>query len=113
MLDSVTSLALTSALDGLALRQRTIASNIANINTPDYHAKVVSFENALAKSVADGNGVSAATTERSLEPTLLNGNNVNLDSETVANIDALLRYQFAAKAVEGPISSIRAAMKTA
>ena len=113
MLDSVTSLALTSALDGLALRQRTIANNIANINTPDYHAKVVSFENALAKSVADGSGVSAATTERSLDPTLLNGNNVNLDSETLANIDALLRYQFAAKAVEGPVSSIRAAMKTA
>jgi len=113
MLDSVTSLALTSALDGLALRQRTIANNIANINTPNYHAKVVSFENELARSVADGSGVSAATTARSLEPTLLNGNNVDLDAETLANIDALLRYQFAAKAVEGPVSSIRAAMKLA
>ena len=112
MLDSVTSLALTSALDGLALRQRTIANNIANINTPDYHAKVVSFESALAKSVAEGSGVAAATTQRSLEATLQNGNNVNLDNETLANIDALLRYQFAAKAVEGPVSSIRAAMKT-
>ena len=112
MLDSVTSLALTSALDGLALRQRTIANNIANINTPDYQAKVVSFESALAKSVTEGNGVSAATTQRSLAPTLVNGNNVNLDTETLANIDALLRYQFAAKAVEGPVSSMRAAMKT-
>jgi len=113
MLDSVTSMALTSAMDGLALRQRTIANNIANINTPDYHAKVVSFESALAQSVADGDGVSAATTERSLDPTLQNGNNVNLDTETLANIDALLRYQFATKAFEVPVSSIRAAMKTA
>ncbi|WP_104201359.1 flagellar basal body rod protein FlgB [Cryobacterium sp. Y29] len=113
MLDSVTSVALTSALDGLALRQRTIASNIANINTPNYHAKVVSFENALAQSVEAGEGsVTAATTTRSLEATNLNGNNVNLDTETLANIDALLRYQFAAKAVEGPATAMRTALRT-
>ena len=43
MLESVTSAALGSALDGLALRQRTIASNIANVNTPGYTAKRVIF----------------------------------------------------------------------
>ena len=39
MLESVTSSALISALDGLALRQRSIAENIANVNTPGYQAK--------------------------------------------------------------------------
>lgn len=112
MLESVTSTALTSALDGLALRQRTIASNIANVNTPDYHAKVVSFENALATSVQAGSGHVTATTERSLEPTQLNGNNVNLDTETLSNVDTLLRYQFAARAVEAPFTAVRAAMRT-
>jgi flagellar basal-body rod protein FlgB len=112
MLDSVTSVALTSALDGLALRQRTIASNIANINTPNYHAKVVSFENALKSSVQAGEGNVTASTTRSTEATNLNGNNVNLDTETLANIDALLRYQFAAKAVEGPATSMRTALRT-
>ena len=34
MFDSVTMNALSSALDGLALRQRTIAQNVANVNTP-------------------------------------------------------------------------------
>ncbi|MBG6213597.1 flagellar basal-body rod protein FlgB [Cryobacterium sp. CAN_C2] len=108
----MTSVALTSALDGLALRQRTIASNIANINTPNYHAKVVSFEKALAKSVADGSGQVTASTERSLEATGLNGNNVNLDTETLSNIDALLRYQFAAKAIDGPATAMRTAIRT-
>ncbi|WP_104082088.1 flagellar basal body protein [Cryobacterium sp. Y11] len=112
MLDSVTSVALTSALDGLALRQRTIASNIANINTPNYHAKVVSFENALAKSVQAGDGKVTASTTRSIEATNLIGNNVNLDTETLANIDALLRYQFAARAIDGPASAIRSAIRT-
>ena len=44
--------ALTSALNGLSLRQRAIADNIANINTPDYHAKRVQFEAALAEGKA-------------------------------------------------------------
>ena len=113
MLESVTVTALSSALDGLALRQRTIANNIANVNTPNYQAKRVAFEGALARSVGDGNGKVTATTERSLEPTNLSGNNVNLDTETLSNVDTVLRYQFAARAVEGPFTAIRAAMRTA
>lgn len=110
--ESVTSVAISSALDGLALRQRTIANNIANVNTPGYHAQRVAFETALAKSVQAGSGQAAATTERSLEPTRLNGSNVNLDTETLSNIDTVLRYQFAARAAEGPFKSLRTAMNT-
>lgn len=113
MLESVTSAALSSALDGLALRQRTIANNIANINTPNYHAKRVSFEDALAASVRSGDGHRTATVEASLEPTQLNGNNVNLDTETLSNIDTVLRYQFASRAANGEFMALRAAMRTA
>ena len=112
MLESVTSVALSSALDGLALRQRVIANNIANVNTPNYHAQRVSFEDALAKSVADGNGYTAATTARSLEPTQLNGNNVNLDTETLSNIDTVLRFQFATQAAGAEFAADRTAMRT-
>ncbi|WP_434995916.1 flagellar basal body rod protein FlgB [Arthrobacter sp. Ld5] len=112
MLDSVSSLALRSALDGLALRQRVTANNIANVNTPGFHAQRVSFEDALARSVAMGGGSVQATTDTSLEPTRLNGSNVNLDTETLSNIDTVLRFQFAARAVEGPFTSIRTALRT-
>jgi len=110
--DSVTSLALQSALDGLSARQRVIAENIANINTPGYTAKRVQFEQALASSVASGEGRVAFTVARSLEPTQLNGSNVNLDTETLSNIDTVLRYQFATQAVGGEASSLRTAMRT-
>jgi len=113
VLESVTSAALSSALDGLALRQRTIANNIANINTPNYKAKRVSFEETLAASVRAGDGHTAASVEASLEPTQLNGNNVNLDTETLSNIDTVLRYQFASRAVDGEFTALRAAMRTA
>lgn len=99
-------------MDGLALRQRAIANNIANVNTPNYHAKRVSFESALADSVRSGNGSVGATTGTSLEPTQLNGNNVNLDTETLSNIDTVLRFQFAARAIGGEFNAVRAAMRT-
>ena len=112
MLESVTSAALASALDGLAARQRAIANNIANVNTPGYTAERVSFEDALAASVADHDGHATATTARSLEPTRLDGNNVNLDTETLSNVDTVLRFQFASQAAGGQFSAIRAALKT-
>lgn len=40
---------LRKGLDAFALRQKVIASNIANSETPNYKAKRVSFESELAK----------------------------------------------------------------
>jgi flagellar basal-body rod protein FlgB len=110
--DSVTSVALSSALDGLAARQTAIADNVANLQTPNYHAKRVQFEDALKAAVAEGSGAATATSSRSLEPTDTNGNNVNLDTETVSNVDTNLRYSLATQAMSGQFSAIRAAMKT-
>ena len=110
MFDSVTMNALNSALDGLAARQRAIANNIANVNTANYTAERVSFEDALAASVKAGSGVTAPTMKRSLDPTQLNGNNVNLDTETLSNIDTVLRFQFAAGAANAQFTAVRAAL---
>ncbi len=112
MFDSVTFRALNSALDGLAARQRAIANNREHQH-PRLQAQRVQFENALAESISRRDGFARATTETSLEPTRENGNNVNLDTETLSNIDTLLRYQFASNAMNGQFSSIRTAMRTA
>lgn len=112
MFTSITLNALTSAMDGLAARQRAIANNIANVNTAGYTAQRVTFEDALAASVVQGSGNVRATTERSLEPTNLNGNNVNLDTETLSNIDTVLRFQFAANAADATFARTRAALRT-
>lgn len=108
----MTAVALGSALDGLSARQRAIAHNIANVNTPNYHAQRVQFEDALAQSVSNGDGRVTATTATSLEPTQLNGNNVNLDTETLSNVDTVLRFQFASQAINGQFTSMRTAMRT-
>jgi flagellar basal-body rod protein FlgB len=112
MIESVTQAALQSALQGLSTRQRAIANNIANINTPNYQAQRVTFEDALAQSVADGDGTVSPVTQASLEPTQTNGNNVNLDEETLNSIETGLRYQFATQAMSQQFQSITAALKT-
>ena len=112
MFESVTSRALVSALDGLTDRQRAISDNVANLNTPNFRARRVAFEDALAASVRSGDGAVTSTESRSLEPTRLNGNNVNIDTETLANQDTMLRYQFATQALNGQFTSIRTALRS-
>lgn len=112
MFDSVSSVALHSALDGLALRQRVIADNIANIQTPGFLAGRVDFEQSLRTAVREGSGAAEATVERSLAPTRINGNNVDLDTETLSNIETNLRYQLATQAIDHQFSTIRAATRS-
>lgn len=104
---------MSSALDALSMRQRVIASNIANVQTPNYLAQRVVFEDALSSAVREGNGVVAGQIATSLEPTREDGNNVNLDTEVLSNIDTGLRYQLATRAIDGTFSSLRTAMRTA
>ena len=112
MFDSVSIKAITSALGALSERQPTTPNNNANVNTENYQSRRVQFEDALRASIERGDGSVQATTAVSLEPTNTNGNNVNLDTETLSNIDTVLRYQFAANAVGGSFSSVRTALRT-
>lgn len=112
MFDSITINAAATALDAYSLRQRVTADNIANVNTPNYTAKRVKFEEALGKAVDSGVKGAKVTETFSLEPAKQNGNNVNLDAETVSNIDTLLRYQFASQYVSGKFSGTGVAART-
>lgn len=112
MFDDVSTVTLRVALDGLSQRQKLIADNIANIETPGYLAKKVKFEDALREAAASGNPAGVTPTEaRSLEPTRENGNNVNLDEETLSNVDTSLRYQLALNAMDGKFSLLRTVIK--
>ena len=113
MLEDVTSAALQTALRGLSLRQRVIADNISNIETPGYQAGRVQFEDALKAAVDAGvspDGVQPSIA-KSLEPTRENGNNVNLDRETLANIDTNLRFQLGLRAMDHKFGLLKEAIK--
>ena len=100
--DSV-SAALGYALDGLALRQRTIADNIANVDTPGFRARYVDFESTLAAAVNGGETsglLSAGVTSQAVNtPVGANGNNVDLRKETLAAVQSQFQYQMVSRAV--------------
>lgn len=109
--DSTTQ-ALAVALDALALRQRTIADNVANIQTPGFRAGRVDFESSLASAYENGGDVADArvSTSRSSAPGGLNGNNVDLDEQTIAGSEAGLAYQLGVQAMTDHFTRLRIAM---
>jgi len=97
---------LKKALDASYMRQQAISNNIANINTPDYKAYRVVFEEELKKTMSSVPNVSLKAThpmhigvrngEDEVEPKLVkdnspamrnDGNNVDIDLE-MANLAA-------------------------
>ena len=91
---------LGSALDGIALRQRVIADNIANVDTPHYRATSVEFENSLRSAIASGdadNQISPTLTATDT-PVGANDNNVDLRKETLAAVQSQFQYQMISRA---------------
>ena len=114
MIADATQSALHAALSGLAQRSRVTADNIANVNTPGFLAGRTDFESALRSQITAGDRpvVTGGTTARSMEPTRLDGNNVNLDTETTTATETGLRYQLALNALDSKYSQLRTAMRT-
>ncbi|MCV2489488.1 flagellar basal body protein [Geodermatophilus sp. YIM 151500] len=115
MIGDVTSTTLHAALTGLSQRQRVTADNIANLQTPGFLAGRTDFESSLRGALAGGEAPtrSGGTVTRSLEPTRTDGNNVNLDAETVIATETGLRYQLALNALDGKYDVMRTALRTA
>lgn len=100
--NDITSVALTTAVAGLAERQRVTANNIANLETPGFHASEVTFESSLADAIRRGSpadGAISATPTR--DATDLKDNNVSLDSELITATETGLQQ----KLITGTITS--------
>src|SRR5690242_14350236 len=108
---------LESALNGLAMRQSAIASNVANVDTPGYQAIRVSFEDQLQKALQPGSELKGAAlakgqmsldgtpTDGSVQPVVEqigaafrnDGNSVDIDQEMVSLSDTTMRYDAVAQ----------------
>ncbi|WP_110180315.1 flagellar basal body rod protein FlgB [Nocardioides solisilvae] len=111
--DAVSS-ALGAALDGVALRQRVIADNIANVDTPGFRATSVDFESSLRAAIADGgiargDGQVTASAVPTDTPVGVNGNNVDLRKESLAALQSQFQYQLLTRAVNDRLSLVRTA----
>jgi flagellar basal-body rod protein FlgB len=106
--------ALHASLRGLTQRQKAIAENVANIETPGYRAKSVSFEDSLAAAMEIGEPASFESLETiSSSATRMNGNNVNLDVEIASQIETNLREQLVIRALNAKYAMVRRALEVA
>ncbi|NLT56664.1 MAG: flagellar biosynthesis protein FlgB [Actinomycetales bacterium] len=114
MLDSVSLRSLHAALDGLSARERAVGDDIANVNTPYFTARRVSFESQLRSAVEDGTDPMAVrpVVTYSADPAGLTGNNVSLEAETLLGLDTSLRYDLAVRATSDRFSLLRTALRT-
>lgn len=97
------------------LRQQTIASNIANIETPGYRRLDVKFDELLAKALKSPDSTDLKEIEPEIYQPLTtavrsNGNDVNLEAEVGDLIKNSLRYTTYVRIMQKRFTQIEAAV---
>ena len=117
-------------LDLRAYRQQTLASNIANADTPNYKARDFDFSAELSRAVdARGGKLELKTTSpRHLQPKQddpmgvdllyrssvqpsIDGNTVDMDIERSQFTDNAIHYQFAVDRISGKVKNMLSAIQ--
>jgi flagellar basal-body rod protein FlgB len=98
------------------LRQKTIASNIANIETPGYRRFDVKFQELLKKALASGGSPEIGDIEPEVyqpesTPIKSNGNDVNLEAEVGNLVKNSLRYTAYTRLMRKKFDQIETALR--
>jgi flagellar basal-body rod protein FlgB len=99
--------ALEGYMDVLSYRQKLIASNVANADTPGYKTKDIDFQSEL-RNVIDGSPTPVEVTGLK---TNNDGNNVSLDREARLLSENALRFNLATQLMRGQFSTLRSAIE--
>jgi len=115
-----------------AERQRAIASNIANVDTPGYVARDFNFKDAIGAAMQGGSGMAVGKTDsRHMDvpsPDLsgsgsqqlgysvqsqpnLDNNTVDLDRERAAFVDNAVRYEATLRFINGQAKTMLSAIQ--
>ena len=126
LFDKTTS-ALNTSLNMRLIKQNIIASNIANAETPGYHAKKIDFEDALARAL-DLDGMRSASSShadhiamgagsmKKLRPEIYenpegavnnDGNTVDLQAEITNQAENQIMYQAVVELMRKKLAALR------
>lgn len=94
-------------------RQQLIASNIANIDTPGYHSREINFQAAMQQAMNDGSEVQlqSVSTEVQGLPERPDGNDVNIDRESLLLSQTQLQYQMGVQLIKSEFHRLLSAIK--
>jgi flagellar basal-body rod protein FlgB len=94
-------------MDVLSFRQKLVAANIANADTPDFKTRDIDFQSELhAAGTSPGRVVEA----RGLK-TKNDGNNVSLDREARLLAENALRFNMASNLMKAQLRMVKAALQ--
>lgn len=123
VLRDVTSEALKTALGGLTARQRAVAGNLANVETPGYQPRRVAFEEHLRSALSQGRGkrglqavqavqaVRPEVTRAAGPPLRRDGSGVDLEQELVQLAESGVHYQATVKLLSRKLALLRTAIR--
>ena len=94
-------------------RQQMIATNMANVDTPGYHTKDINFQAAMQQVMDRGDSprLEPASTEIFDLPERPDGNNVNIDRESMVMSEAQLQYQVGVQLIKSEFHRLLTAIK--
>jgi len=108
MLDGLSN-TLERYMDLLSARQKVVASNIANADTPGYKTKDIDFQSELRAVLGGG---SPQVIEVDGLETKNDGNNVSVDRESRLLTENDMRFNLASNLLRSEIQSIRTALQS-
>ena len=94
-------------MDLLSVRQRLVASNVANADTPGYQTQDLDFQSEFQSAVR---GVPPRPVAITGLPVKNDGNNVSLDREARLLAENSLRFSVASNLLRAQIRSVRSAI---
>jgi flagellar basal-body rod protein FlgB len=92
----------------LSTRQKLVASNIANADTPGYKTKDIDFESELQSQIQNQ---SPTVTEVSGLKTKNDGNNVDMDREARLLSENALRFAIATNLARSELQTLKSAIE--
>ncbi len=106
---------LEAALRAENLRQKAIANNVANLQTPKYRRIDVKFEELLAKALSSPGRINLSEVEPQIyqpkkTPVKSNGNDVNFETEVGRMVKNTLRHKTYIRLLNKKYSQIELAM---
>lgn len=133
LFESLDYIATSKAIDASALRQKTIAHNLANVDTPHYKRSEVNFEDAFKRALektpkrlagfktdgqhipinppSDPNGVKPTIWRQNDTFSRADDNNVDLDVEMAELAKAQLMYDALMESMDRNFKNIQLAMR--
>jgi flagellar basal-body rod protein FlgB len=107
MLDR-TAVALERYMDLLSARQKLVASNMANADTPGYKTRDLAFQSEIDDLLRDG---APAVVEVAGLKTKNDGNNVSVDRESRLLAENAIRFNMAAALLRLELRTLRSAVQ--